>query len=225
MLINSTQLKLPFIRNAKVSPKIVGLSSGRAGTSYSSALLQENGFAIGHESIFTVKGPIPSASLVGDISWLAVPYIGTLDCPFFTISREPSKIITSFIEIGFFNPDYISNYKKYARRYFHFTGDPGRDAINWCIFHLRKSIRNSDFHYRLNTTPTQDLLDYLESVLGKPKCVEDRILEIAPKNQKTDQKNCNIAGIVFPEDKRSELLEFAEWSGYPNDNLRSFHWH
>jgi len=215
---------LPFIQNRQSKLTIVGLSAGRCGTAYCSKLLTKNGFNIGHEEIFTPRGPNFSSLLIGDVSWLAVPYIGTLSCQFFTVSREPSKVISSFLEIGFFRKDYSSVYKNYAKSYFEFTGHEGEDAVNWYIFHMKKSIMNSIFHYKTGVTPPDELLDFIEDIVGIPDQNSPRIVDLPVQNKKENQKKFKLNDIVFPLKRRSELMELAELLGYSNENVQRLKW-
>lgn len=199
---------------------VVGLSSGRAGTAYCSALLRKNGFSIGHEEIFTPKGISPKR-LQGDISWLATPLIGMLQMPLFAISRDPADIINSFVSLGFFKQSYSTPYKRFASQYFPFTGNQGADAINWCMFHLEKAIKNSEFHFRVGLDRPNLLLDYMEQKVPKHSSFAPSgwDLDVNIRNKKSENKTYD-AEVYYPEQFRDQLVEFSEWAGYSSEPVR-----
>ena len=82
--------------------KQIIVGTGRSGTGYVSACINEMGLRCGHEEKFTPRGL--SGSLVQrDASWMAVPYLHAYeDAHRVLVWREPEQVIASFLGINFF---------------------------------------------------------------------------------------------------------------------------
>jgi len=85
--------------------KLLVTGTGRCGTGFMAALLNELGLKAGHEAVFSPLAKVPLAweDYDADCSWLAVPFgpFGEF-CHVMELRRHPWKIIRSLVGIGFF---------------------------------------------------------------------------------------------------------------------------
>lgn len=76
------------------------LSTGRAGSGYVAKLLTESGIPTGHEASYNLSG-YSKTSLVGESSWLALPFVEEgvypADTKFYHQTRHPLKVIGSLV--------------------------------------------------------------------------------------------------------------------------------
>ncbi len=123
------------------SPRFVVVGTGRCGTTYVSEVLTRTGLACGHEDFFCPEGPRRRLGLVGDVSWLAVPFLDSIDVPTYHVYREPLAVVNSFLDLGFFTYDPRDPggcdghrpWRLFANQHFSFSGDPVRDAMRWYV--------------------------------------------------------------------------------------------
>jgi hypothetical protein len=110
-------------------PRFVIVGTGRCGTAYLAQVLNDLEISCGHESIYTWKGIRRNrASLEGDASWLAVPYLPHLSGVVLHVVRHPLAVIGSFLGTGFYTRR-RSPYVLFLRRYLDLDPDPMRAAM------------------------------------------------------------------------------------------------
>lgn len=108
--------------------------TGRSGTGFTSKALTTAGVPVGHEEWFTVEHGRRRDDIVGDVSWLAVPYLDEFEGPVVQQVRHPLEVIRSLVGIEMF-----SNPTHGPYRWFMFahlpglTGDDLLDAITWWV--------------------------------------------------------------------------------------------
>ena len=206
-------------------PKLIGVSTGRAGTAFTASFLQHHGFKIGHENLFTPSGYIPKPWYDGDISWLAFPYLSQLKSPIFLVSRDPTLVVKSFLQIGFFDPAHKSPYKRYARRFFNFTGNETFDAIRWVTEIFGQSLPKAEYNFRIGHTPEKDLLNFVQSVFDQTVNLDSSFDTKIPKNTKMDVKrNRDIASLEFPASLLNSLLDLTEDLGFDTKAAKELNW-
>jgi hypothetical protein len=94
-------------------PRFVIIGTPRSATAYFSNLCRANGVIVSHEGYFTEHGPMlrnPNRRFdtIGDVSWLAPPFLPDPEVVAVHQVRHPLKVIRSIYEVGLFDP---------ARRY------------------------------------------------------------------------------------------------------------
>ena len=122
-------------------PRFVVISLPRSGSTYFSDLCRDNGIVCSHEAYFTEHGPMlrnPKRRFdtVGDVSWLAPPFLPDPDIVAIHQVRHPMKVIRSIYELGLFDPR-----RQHTRTAFvtllgeHFTASelPLRSAVRFYI--------------------------------------------------------------------------------------------
>gem|GEM_PF-2942398 len=152
-------------------PTFVVVGTGRCGTNFVASTLAGAGVPCGHEELFTTDGPRRAVPSRGDVSWLAAPYLDGLDVPTFHLVREPLAVINSFLAIGFFRfdpargfgEDGHAPYRRFAARWFDFTGDERHDAVNWYLTWNTLSERATDGRLHIEQ-PEQAVLRIVERV-------------------------------------------------------------
>ena len=110
--------------------KYIIVGTGRCGTRYISRLLTFTGNICGHEHIFgfresddlnimRIKDNLEKYdNLVGESSWLAVPYLSLIpnECTIIHLIRNPLEVISSFNTLGTFNEP-LDKYGQYAYKH------------------------------------------------------------------------------------------------------------
>lgn len=76
---------------------------GHSGTGFTAKVLTAAGIPCGHEAIFGPRGVRPSwpADLLGDSSWCAAGFLGSVTCPVFLQVRDPIKVVASLVNTPF----------------------------------------------------------------------------------------------------------------------------
>ena len=100
--------------------RLVVCGTGRCGTTTLARTLTELGLPCGHQSCFTVLGIFQPPGLAADSSWLAAPYLRSLDCPILHLVRHPLEVLNSMEGIRFLDGGITENnclYEQYARRF------------------------------------------------------------------------------------------------------------
>lgn len=90
--------------------------TGRSGTGYVAKTLAEFfGEPVGHEGVFTPRGPVNPSGYLGDSSWLAVPYLSEVKIPVVHVVRDYREVAKSMRGIGFFlHSDAHGEYARFA---------------------------------------------------------------------------------------------------------------
>lgn len=122
-------------------PRFVVIGTPRAGTTYFCELCRANGVVCSHELYFTEQGPLlrnprRRFDAVGDVSWLAPPFLPDEDITVVHQVRHPLKVIRSIFEMGFFDPRREHTRKKrvaLTRKHFEFNKRPMRSALRFYI--------------------------------------------------------------------------------------------
>jgi hypothetical protein len=112
--------------------EVVVTGTGRCGTR--SAAVH---YGIGHEQIFTAKGPL--AYNLPDSSWMAAPYLKRVKLPVIHLVRNPLDVINSLVGIGFFDDDLRplhGSYRRFAERWCPQAFKPDRPLRRACRFYL-----------------------------------------------------------------------------------------
>ncbi|MBI1330645.1 MAG: hypothetical protein GC166_12180 [Alphaproteobacteria bacterium] len=167
-------------------PKFIVAGTGRTGSALIAELLQSAGIACGHESVFTPWGVCYQRELIGDSSWLAVPYLNEFSGHILHLVRSPEKVAQSFLDIGFFDPDTDTAYSRFARRFVPITGNPVDDAFRW-YFEWNSRIE-AVAHARFDLDDVQSLISHTASLLGV-KLPGDAVALQNPVNRKEGSKN------------------------------------
>lgn len=122
-------------------PRFVVIGLPRSGTTYFSELCRANGVICSHEAYFTEFGPMlrnPKRRFdtVGDVSWLAPPFLPDEDIVAVHQVRHPLKVIRSIYDMGLFDPSREHTRRPYvalARRHFSFSADPLHSALRFYL--------------------------------------------------------------------------------------------
>lgn len=112
---------------------------GRSGTNYVADRLCQSGVKCGHESVYSVEGPlgVRADEYQGDSSWFAAPFLNDANgIKVFHIVREPRSVIESFHRIGLCADSKLR----------HFSGGKGLfSTILRFNFNLKKSRRRLNY--------------------------------------------------------------------------------
>lgn len=148
-------------------PRFVVIGTPRSGTVYFSELCRANGVICSHEAYFTEFGPMlrnphRRFDAVGDVSWLAPPFLPDEEIVAVHQVRNPLKVIHSIYELGLFDPSREHTRKErvaLTRRYFRFSSDPLRSALRFYIEWNERCEAITGKRYRI-----EDLDNELEKV-------------------------------------------------------------
>lgn len=132
------------------SLSFVVTGTGRCGTGSAAAGLTLAGLPCGHEDVFTPAGPRSRPELVGDCSWLAVPFLDAFEGLVVHLVRDPLATAQSFLDLGFFDPAVKNRYTSFARRHVPLSGRPLDDAFNWYLAWNTAAERSASVRYRLD---------------------------------------------------------------------------
>lgn len=122
-------------------PRFVVTGLPRSGTSYLSALCKANGVEVSHEKYFTKHGPMlrnPQRRFdtVGDVSWLAPPYLPDGDMVILHQVRHPLKVVNSIHQLGLFHSHRANDRLPFVERLaenFNFSSDPLHSALRFYV--------------------------------------------------------------------------------------------
>ena len=122
-------------------PRFAIIGTGRCGTGYVAESLTSVGFRFGHEDYYTPSGPKlrnrhRHFRAIGDVSWLAVPFLPDPDVQAAHVVRHPVDVIGSFYRIGFFDSQWYERHRRFvdfARRHFEFSEDPLHSSLRWYL--------------------------------------------------------------------------------------------
>lgn len=166
--------------------RFVVTGCGRSGTGYTANLLTSLGLACGHESVFRPRdprqGPVKwPASLAGDSSWLAAPFLTSL--PEGTVVlhqvREPVSLIRSFLRIGFFEKP--SGYLQFAEAQLPELahGDPTERCMKYWLYWNRLAERAAELdrlrYFRIRVEDIDAALVERVLALLEFPCTRERI--------------------------------------------------
>lgn len=184
----------PLIRKVvdllHLTPKAIICGTGRCGTGYVARILRTAGLRCGHEKAFSAAGWRPTLDLDVEVSWLAWPYTSEAEGPVVQLVRDPVHVINSFLALGFFSNEFSSPHKRFASRFFDFTGDEVSDAIRWYLQLNRHLERVSLFRFKIEEPLTglrRVVLQTKPACLGKVNeavVAEDRTVNIKVKEKR-----------------------------------------
>lgn len=137
--------------------------TGRCGTGYMAALLNEMGVPAGHEKVFTPYGISPDDRWRVDVSWLAGPVFAEHKLPAVNLVRHPEDVISSLIGIRFFSDPVHLPYRMWVERFMDITGDDLVDAPHFYWQWNSIIERNSLGFFRIED---MDKPDEVERLLG-----------------------------------------------------------
>lgn len=141
--------------------KFVITGTGRCGTQYISTLMNKLGITCGHEEIFTTDGPIEDSDKEADASWLAIPYLGSIDKVFLQV-RHPYSVISSLLGIGFFDPKVDHGaFRKHADTFFDRVGDPLIDSARWWKLCNEICLDYAMLHWKIETLNSDTIVNML----------------------------------------------------------------
>ena len=135
----------PAIRIANVcfarKPQFVVIGTPRSGTNYFSVLCRANGVICSHEDYFTEYGPIlrnPNRRFdtIGDVSWLAPPFLPEESMKIIHQVRNPLKVVRSIHSMGLFHREFDANRRPFIellRKHFSPDDDPLRSAMRFYV--------------------------------------------------------------------------------------------
>jgi len=86
---------------------------------------------------------------VGDVSWLAVPYLSDFRGTVLHQTRDPISVINSFLGIKFFSPNTNEGFRRFAEKHFRFTDDAVRDAMRWYVDWNTRCEQFAVYRYRI----------------------------------------------------------------------------
>lgn len=142
--------------------------TGRSGTGFTSAALQAAGLAVGHEEWFTVDPARRRDDLVGDVSWLAVPDLGSFEGPVVQQVRHPLDVIRSLVGIRMFSSGVHGAYRWFMFAHLPgLTGDDLVDSVRWWVEWNERIEEHASMRILLHELDAARLGEVLEHV-GHP---------------------------------------------------------
>lgn len=154
--------------------KLIVTGTGRCGTGYVAAVLNEAGMACGHEWRFGPHGDEGGADM--DSSWMAAPYLEQHpEARRVLLWRDPTEVIESFLGIRFFERD--TDWLRFQQT--HTTGGwgmPFQQACNHYAEWNRMALRSADAVVSLSDIDWRALL----GVKRVPKAVRDAVRVVPP---------------------------------------------
>lgn len=197
-------------------PKFIITGTGRCGTKFTATLLSEVGIPCGHENYFNPKYP-KRYGLVGDASWLAVPYLPTYRGTVIHQVRDPLGVISSLAGTRFFSDeDTHGPFHSFACQHFAVTGDDLADAMRWYVEWNQRVEPHSSFRFRIEDI-SSELLRTLASEVGEPQPEPSAIEEALARVPSTlnSRKRRLLGWDNLPESPiKAELRRVATRYGY-----------
>ena len=203
-------------------PKFAIVGTGRCGTGFMADLLTEAGLCFSHEGYYTADGPKlrnrnRSYRAVGDVSWLAVPYLPRSGVTVLHQVRHPLSVIQSFYNIGFFDPRFEWKHKPYvlfAKRHFKFSAEPLRSALRWYL--EWNSHCEALSNYRFRVEDAHDRLSEIGTRLGANITLTNSTVSTT-RNSRSRVVSAAVTDIadalsIFPE--YPALVDMASRYGY-----------
>lgn len=185
------------------------IGTGRCGTGYAAGLVTACGFPTGHEEVFGPSGPgyVPRG-MVGDSSWLAVPYLEAQPGPKIVhLVRDPLRVVCSFVGIRFFSSPAHGMWQAFAFKHVPqlLPGDDLGSAIRWTV----------------------EWNDRCEKLLGKNKNQRVRVEDLSSTDEVKRLANLSGGEIstdqavsakqLVPNDYNARPREDLTWANIPND--------
>ena len=189
--------------------KAIITGTGRCGTGYMAKVFTESGVKCGHEMCFRTSGYSNRGGWEADSSWMAIGSLPWDEVPVILVYRNPTDVVNSLVEIGFFdeNPDplhlpYIDRMKLIAPDVFGYD-DPYVKAQAWYVFAnqagmahatLVESIDKPNWKRIAKVVPG---LDWTRGVRSVPKNVNTRRTgQPVPKWERTPELTRTYAQLI-----------------------------
>jgi len=207
----------PAIRCANVilarKPRFVVIAVPRSGTRYFAELCRANGVICAHEGYFTKHGPMlrnPDRRFdaVGDVSWLAPPFLPMEGMVVVHQVRHPMKVIRSIYEMGLFDPareHTRAPFVAMARRYFRFSEDPLHSALRFYIEWNERCEQITEKRYKIEEISNE--IEHISKWLGNNLRFIDDVSKTTNSRDKevsVDFKEQSLK--YFPEYSKLQLL-------------------
>lgn len=195
--------------------RFVVTGCGRSGTGYVSQLLSALGVPCGHEAIYGPTGPGGWGGLLGDSSWLAVPYLDEFDGTVIHLVRDPRKVVESHLRIQFFADHHRTSYQQALRRaapeVFHPGGQFERACRYWVLWNGIVE-RHTDQRIPVEGLDPANLLGALgASALAEDQALIQRVLAAVPTtyNSRQGRTAPNVGWDELPGDVRALALKYG----------------
>lgn len=165
-------------------PQFAIVGSGRSGTGFMAALMKANGLHWGHEEYYNpirLEGDDQDESLMGDSSWLALPYLESE--PYgrvIHVTREPIAVVRSLLSIRFFHPETEdAPYPQFLRRYSEVFqhADPVVRAVEFWVEWNRRCAAVAEVSMKIEELDYRMLSEILSSSI-QPRGLDQRINHI-----------------------------------------------
>lgn len=154
--------------------------------------------------------------LIGDASWLAVPYLSGFGGTIVHQVREPMSVIASFHAIRFFDAARRDNpFAQFARRHFWIGDDPVRAAIRWYIEWNLMCEALTDRRFRIEAAMERPAMLFDELGLAQPTAKPQIPKDTNKKSRLDDTGLAELFERVSTAPELTGLREMADRYGYP----------
>lgn len=192
--------------------RFIVTGTGRSGTAYIAQVLNHAGIFCGHEWVYTPEPVSGDLEIIGDSSAQAAPVAASFPGLVFHQTREPLKVIGSFLNFGLFK-DYrrCGAGGEFVARHFQFTGEPLCDAMRYYVEWNRMCEREERYlRWRVEDVDA-DLIVRLGERIGHPVKRDRAEVAIAsvPRDCNTRNNRAQLAWADLPAGAQKEALKAA----------------
>lgn len=183
------------------------VGTGRSGTGYISQFLTLSGILTGHEEVYGYQAQRPD--LVGECSWLAVPYLKNCTKPIFHVVRHPESTLKSMLGGEMFGPGRKNKWFKTREQFVNMSGLDMIDAMRIYVQWNKMCERLTSRRYRLEELNE----NFIDDVATAVDMEYDIRYPEARVNQHRKLDGFTLSDLPNCLEKQ-ELLEMGERYGY-----------
>jgi len=188
--------------------KLVVTGTGRSGTGWCAALLNNAGIFCGHERVFTPKaangGVIDWCEYHADASWLAVPRLPLMNVDACLVIRHPLDVVASMAHMRFGEEPHVNQFTEVAKQGGGMTPDPDGYLRFWVAWNqwAMRSVYNVFTFDQLLSDP--ELLTYWAKARYAPRSVPEVV------NERTEWKTGDRPVFDWPDFEDQDLVDSAQ---------------
>ena len=229
------------------APAFIVTGTARSATGYIAAVLSAAGLLCGHEGWYAVGAAGPArglphsdparsllwpvrrmrlevrrrrAGLVGDASWLAVPWLARYRGLVYLQVRHPLSVIRSLVGMRFFSRSADeSAFRAFVGRHFPITGDDVVDSMRWWVEWNKRALNYCDRWWRVEHLGPDGVAEVLDD-LGIPdsRSHAARALESVPIINSASERGFRLPTLSWDDLPKGadldRLLHVSEHFGY-----------
>lgn len=205
-----------------MTPKFIGVSTGRVGSKYTARVFESSGIPTTHETVYTahhLEDGLPDWTRpeLGEWSAQVVPFLDDFDGVVFHQVRHPLKVIASYLDFGLFhNPARHGAEGLFMARHANITGeDPIGEASRFYWEWNRLCEAHATKRWRVEEVSIDTIQEAAEMVGAEVHAAQIReVLADTPKDMNTRARDNSVDWSDIPDDWRPRVENMAERYGY-----------